>query len=197
MTDSLSTCNIIGVSGRKGHGKDTIADYICLKYNFIKISFADPLKETCRILFFFDDNQLYHNKKEEIDPLWNITPRKTFEYIGTDIMRNNIEQLLPTIGNDFWVKHLKYRVEKLIESNKNIKIVVSDVRFQNEVALIKELGGICVKVKRNNSNNTTKYIDHESESYIDDLIDIDYDICANSGDIKGLYTQVDCLMKNI
>lgn len=34
---------LIGLSGPAGVGKDTIADYLCERYGFVKFSFADPL----------------------------------------------------------------------------------------------------------------------------------------------------------
>ena len=34
---------IIGISGRKYHGKDTIGDYLVNKYGYKKIAFADPI----------------------------------------------------------------------------------------------------------------------------------------------------------
>ena len=42
---------LIGLVGRKRHGKDTVADYLTQKYNFTKDSFASPLKKTLKELF--------------------------------------------------------------------------------------------------------------------------------------------------
>ena len=42
---------IIGIVGKKYHGKDTIADIIVIKYDYRKIHFANPLKEGCRHIF--------------------------------------------------------------------------------------------------------------------------------------------------
>ncbi len=39
---------IIGIFGKKGHGKDTIADYLVDNYNFHKLSYAEPIKKICR-----------------------------------------------------------------------------------------------------------------------------------------------------
>ena len=63
---------IIGLSGKKRVGKDTVADYLVSKYGFIKYSFADPIKAVAKILFGFSENQLYGNNKEEIDRLENL-----------------------------------------------------------------------------------------------------------------------------
>ena len=62
---------IIGLSGKKGSGKDTIAEYLCVQYGFINYGFGDPIKEIGRIMFDFTDEQLYGNKKET----WRSTTR--------------------------------------------------------------------------------------------------------------------------
>jgi len=58
---------IIGFAGKKRSGKDTIANYLVNKYNFRRYAFGGPVKEVCRILFGFDDEQLYGDRKEELD----------------------------------------------------------------------------------------------------------------------------------
>ena len=65
---------IIGLLGKKRSGKDTSGNYLIEKYNFVKYAFADPVKEICRILFDFSDEQLFGNKKEGVDFRWYLTP---------------------------------------------------------------------------------------------------------------------------
>ena len=36
---------IIGLSGYAQVGKDTVANYLVEKYGFVKVSFADPIRE--------------------------------------------------------------------------------------------------------------------------------------------------------
>ena len=42
---------IVGICGLIGSGKDTIADHLVKDHNFVKISFADKLKDTVATLF--------------------------------------------------------------------------------------------------------------------------------------------------
>ena len=42
---------LIGVCGKAGSGKDTIADYLVKKYNFKKIALADPIKRMVEDVF--------------------------------------------------------------------------------------------------------------------------------------------------
>jgi len=70
---------IIGFAGKKGSGKDTLGNYLIEKYKFERYAFGDPVKEVCRILFGFNDQQLYGDKKEEIDISLGIKPRGVSE----------------------------------------------------------------------------------------------------------------------
>lgn len=181
----------IGVTGKKFNGKDTISDYICQKYDFKKLAYATPLKDACRVLFDFNEEQLYGTLKETIDGKWNITPRLVYQYIGTDLFRNQLNKLLPKIGDNFWIKCLEEMVKKYIMINPNVKIIVSDIRFQNEVDSLKKMivDYKIIRVKRPyiNSNDT-----HDSEKFIDELKYIDYEI-ENGDTLEMLYNKVDSL----
>src|SRR6266404_2066963 len=50
---------LVGLSGLAGSGKDTAADHLVAKHNFVKVSLADPLKRMCRDAFDFTDDQLW------------------------------------------------------------------------------------------------------------------------------------------
>lgn len=175
---------IIGITGKKQSGKDTIANYLVNKYNFEKISFADPLKSACRELFLFDDDQLYGDKKEEIDEFFNVTPRKTMQFIGTEVFRNYINNLLPDIKDNFWV----CLMEKQIMNNKNL-IVIPDVRFQNELDLIKKYNGVIIKVDK--ISNIID--DHISES--NNVENVDH-VIDNNNTKEKLYENIDVILNN-
>lgn len=50
---------IIGIAGRAGSGKDTVADLLVRDHRFVKIAFADPLKRICKKVFDFTDEQFW------------------------------------------------------------------------------------------------------------------------------------------
>jgi dephospho-CoA kinase len=161
---------IIGITGKKNSGKDTIGNYLVEKYGYKRLAFADPLKEACRSIFSFTDAQLYHDKKEEIDEYWNESPRKIFQIIGTDLLRNKFMK-------NIWIAALKKKIMDEFKKNPNQKIVITDIRFENENNLIKELNGIIIRVNRYTSNINVDL--HESEQMIDNLV-VDYEINNNS-----------------
>ena len=124
---------LIGILGNKSHGKDTISDYLVQQFNFTKDALAKPIKDICEILFHFDNDQLYGDKKEIKDEYWNVSARQVMQFIGTDLFRNQMGKLIPDMRSNFWIRHFEYKYYKMYQ-NKNI--VVSDIRFQNEVDMI-------------------------------------------------------------
>jgi len=67
---------IIGLIGNKRVGKDTVADYICEKFQFKKYAFADGVKDTCKVLFNFTDDQLKLIKR--FLPAYSYSGKKCF-----------------------------------------------------------------------------------------------------------------------
>jgi len=140
---------IIGLTGFIGSGKDTVANMLC-DVGATQESFASPLKDVCASVFGWERHMLEGDTiesrdfRETPDMFWtrklgidNFTPRLALQLIKTDIMRNHF-------NSDIWISSMEYRLRK---SNSNI-IVVSDARFQNELNLIKSMGGKVLTVVR-------------------------------------------------
>ena len=169
--------NIIGVTGRKRHGKDTIADFL-VTHGFVKRAFADPLKEGLRHIFKYNSEQLYGSKKKTYNPRWGETPRKSMQTVGTDMFRK-------IYGDDFWIKRLKLDLVEV--TDKKQSIVISDVRFPNEADMIKSMGGTIIKVVRVVKIESSES-EHISESSID-LIKADH-VVKNNGTIADLEKRI-------
>jgi hypothetical protein len=140
---------IIGVCGFIGSGKDTIADYLVNFHEFRRESFANTLKDAVASVFGWDRTMLEGRTKEarewreQVDPWWaerlsmpTLTPRWVLQYWGTEVCRKSFH-------DDIWIASLE---NKLRNSKDNI--VISDCRFPNEIASIKNAGGIVVRVVR-------------------------------------------------
>lgn len=157
---------IIGFTGIAGSGKDTAANIIKDEYNVDIFALAEPLKTACKILFNFSNEQLYNTElKEEIDKRWNKTPRQILQWLGTDILRKEINE-------DFFLINIKNR----IDSSTKDYILITDIRFDNEAEYIKSLGGKIIKINRDmnlNNGKTTTHSNHITEKGISlELIDI-------------------------
>lgn len=179
---------IIGLIGYKLSGKDTAADYLCQNYNYTKLAFATPLKQITSILFDWSKEQLHdQNLKEKIDPRWNISPRDSFKFVGTDLVRMHMNELIPGIGEDFWTVYTERKIIDLIKNDQ--KVIIADVRHQNEAAMIKKLGGVLIKIYRHDLLDT-----HTSETDVDLIINIDHEI-DNKDTIELFYKSLDEIIK--
>lgn len=140
---------IIGITGSAGSGKDTIGDILVRNLpNWEKVSFAGHLKDVTALLFGFDRKMLAGETpedreiREQPDPYWSekmgkdFTPRFALQFFGTNLLRNQLHQ-------NIWVDCLE---KKILESDKNI--VITDVRFPNEIDMIKSIGGEIWRVER-------------------------------------------------
>ena len=180
---------IIGLTGKKGCGKDTTAQII--KKNFEQQgyrvalrAFADPLKKICQELFLLTDDQLYdQTKKEEKDTRWSMTPRKMFQWFGTDCVRKRL-------GGDFWIRHLAYWHEQNWHTFD--VCIITDIRFQNELDFVKEMGGTVIKI-----NRSTHFADnHESEIGIDYITGTNYTV-ENNGSLDELEEKIAIILHDI
>jgi hypothetical protein len=170
---------VIGIAGKKFSGKDTLGHFFVQNYGYEQIAYADPLKEIGSI-FGFTDEQLYGSKKEELDEFWQVTPRKFLQFVGTDMFRDNSNKISPNMGINTWTNIVKKRIQE----NPDKCFVITDVRFPNEADLVKQLGGIIIKLKRNTDHND----DHASESLIE-LLPSDFEF-ENNGSKGELYKNV-------
>lgn len=185
---------LIGIAGRKYSGKDTVGDMILEELyeddlHTVKKSFADPLKEACRSVFGFDDEQLYGSKKEVVDEYWDITPRAAFQYVGTEMFRKMTGNLIPDVGEDIWVKSM----ERYIKENSDKNIIIPDVRFQNELDMINDNGGFIFKIVRPSLESTDT---HASEINCDTLVGVD-GIIINDGTVDELAKKVHRKLSNL
>jgi hypothetical protein len=182
--NNIDKHRIIGITGKKFCGKDTLGNFFVENKGYQKIAYADALKDAVKAIFDFDDEQLNGSKKEVVDEFWNKTPRQVLQFVGTDLFRNHTHEIMPNIGKDIWCQVVKRKILNKLNENPNAKFVVTDARFQNEVDVVKQLGGTVIKLYRN-----TGCIDnHESESLIDSLY-CDYQYENNSSK-EDLYQQV-------
>jgi|SRR5215471_3216268 len=183
---------LIGLTGLKGAGKDTVAAFLVKQHGFERRAFADPLKKSVAALF---DIPFHHVDKLKNDPhaivsltvhetgeTHDLTFRTFLQRYGTEAHRD-----VPEMGHDFWVELLLPVRGYYAERN----IVISDVRFDNEAKRITLLDGINVEVSRATAVSKDP---HRSEDGIDpDLVD--YTI-FNNGSLDELGSGVDVMIEH-
>lgn len=180
----------IVISGLARSGKDTVADILVKRLaGFVKIAFADALKEQVMEDFELTWNQMYGHLKEVPDirykkkdgSFW--TPREMLQFMGTDAYRN--------INDMYWVNKLFNRAD----DGNHTNVIIPDGRFSNEIMAVKDRDGFHVRVHRDHSifvNNSKHY----SETALDNFELVDYYI-DNNGNKKDLENHVEKIVKII
>jgi dephospho-CoA kinase len=130
---------LIGLVGQAQSGKDTIADYLVATMEFHKLSFAASLKDLCAGLFNMTSTQLNAAQgKSAIDPRYGKTPRTILQEVGTALRQ---------VHPDIWVDILTRRLDGGIGCHLN-NLVITDVRYLNEVRAVKDRFGYIIRVVR-------------------------------------------------
>lgn len=177
---------IVGLTGSARSGKDTCANFIRESDGKVLFyAFAEPLKELSRSLFMFSEDQLYGDSKHIKDERWGISPRESWQVIGTNFMQMNIYSYLPHMLDkvpfrQFWTYRFKMFIEE-IEKNpeyQDYTVIVTDVRFIHEANVVKELGGKLIKIERPTLNTQNDMYKHCSETEMS-AIEADYTIINN------------------
>lgn len=131
---------LIGIAGRKGSGKSTVATFLggVLNGRSVIQGFAHPMKLTLYNLFNVD-NKYFEDPlcKEKIIPGFNISGRKVMQLMGTEFLRNMVDK-------DFFIKVKA----SFIEETKQLTdiFIIDDVRFNNEAEWIRENNGHIIHV---------------------------------------------------
>ena len=164
---------LIGICGDKFAGKSTVADMLCAcPYDFVRRPFADPIKYMAKEMYDFSYDQLWGDKKDEVDPRYGFTPRFVLQFLGTEVGRGIHEMT--------WIWYWERNVT--FADDLSHDLVVDDMRFPNEAEAVRKLGGKIVRVHKWGA--PANLDSHSSEKA--DLIIPDYEIGAHVGDTDSL-----------
>ena len=190
---------LIGVVGLINSGKGTVSDRLVQKHNFRKDSFAKSLKDAVSSMFNWD-REMLEGKTEESrawrekpDTFWSkrfgkdVTPRWVLQYFGTEVMRQGMH-------DSIWIDSCMARYD-------GKPTVIADTRFENEIKIIREMGGKILLVKRGQDPEWfTNYVegniipkDVHSSEYAWAKSEYDY-LITNDGTLADLHKQVDDLI---
>lgn len=170
---------IIGLHGKVGSGKDTVAREILKsfpEYSFKRKSFGYNVKKIVSIITGIDMRTILSRKiKTFYLKSWNMTVGEMFQKIGTNALRDAFD-------DDIWIKSLFNNI------NDDDNIIITDVRFINEAKSIKDRGGYLIKIV-GDPNDVNKYDSrnktHSSETELDDFNEFDV-IYENNPPIENL-----------
>lgn len=193
---------IIGITGKAGSGKDTVARFILENpaFSHFKVrSFAGPLKEVVCALTGCSMKDLENPdfKKKEVPgfpPIYEMEYKKTFkksdlfipnikerpctyrdllQYIGTDMFKDKF-------GADFWINRLK------IDSDT----IITDVRFPEEADFVESNGGTLISISRPGDRGIVKHVSEDLKLVGDYHID-------NTGTLEDLKERVQNILERL
>jgi hypothetical protein len=175
--------DVIGLTGYAQSGKDTLASILVERYGYRRVAFADAIRE-----FIY-----------EVNPMVACSPtgylKDLVNLVGWDNAKQEpqVRRLLQDLGvaarklidEDIWVK------VALRSVSPGDRVVITDVRFENEAKHISELGGQLWRVKRPGVEAVNAHI---SETQMDGY-KVDQ-IFLNNGSIDDLKFLVQVRMQD-
>jgi hypothetical protein len=137
---------LVALHGSDGSGKTTVEKHITSVHKYLPYAMARPLKRLCGELFDLSAEQMEDQTlKATVIPRLNCTPRYILQRIGTDLFRNHLGEVAPLLPyKSIW---LDLGREWLVTHSDRDQ-VVSDARFENEIDMIHELGGLVIGIDR-------------------------------------------------
>jgi hypothetical protein len=164
--------SVYGIVGRKGAGKDTVADILRqskledTNHKFVQLAFADTIKEVCTTLFGFPSRKYFDDPllKEKVHAAFSDkTPRSLMQWFGTEVVRDQL-------GDRFWIERLQTEIKNKVRefsSFDRISIVVTDVRFPNEAKFLEsELEATMIYIDAEGRLGPMQSESHSSESSV-------------------------------
>ncbi|WP_251153769.1 hypothetical protein [Cellulosimicrobium sp. Marseille-Q4280] len=158
---------IVGVSGKKRAGKDSIAELLTSEHGYTRVAFADAVREV-----LYETNPMLWSLRwawrtlrgnpmrvaELVDTLgWE--QAKAQPEVRRLLQRLATEAARKVLGPSIWVTTGMAKAAEV-----DGPVVITDVRFPNEVAAIRAAGGILIRVNRPSIVSTDT---HESEVALD------------------------------
>jgi hypothetical protein len=169
---------LLGITGRARHGKDTL--FRCLQRSaggtLARLAFGDGVKEELAEACGVTAAEIEADKPRF---------RGGLQWWGTEFRRG-------LHGEDYWIRRLERKLHLMRDTPLN-GIVITDVRFPNEAALVQSRGGWIIRVVRPQVDEGVP--PHLSETAMDSVL-VDSTI-LNDGCLTGLQEAADALWRYV
>lgn len=174
---------LVALTGRLGSGKDTIAAHLISQHSFTRFAFADMLKSLCA-----------HAE--------GVVTREDLGWTGyswtgpkSDVGRRMLQGIghgaREILGPDVWVGAMSLAINRV--TPRPDRVVVTDVRYPNEVDWVRHHRGLLIRVARPGSDLSGPEHTHPTEANIDRFV-VDVEI-ENSGTVGELWAKVERILK--
>lgn len=184
----------IALTGLARSGKDSVASILTRDYAYSRLAFADKLKEAAvridpmiRTSYYAEDN---------CELSWLLSnfggwERVKKEYPDSRRFLQDLGHTMRELDPYIWVHPV---IEQVRSANTwGMPVVVTDVRYLNEVDTLRHHGAYVVRVNRPGAGLAGTAGAHDSETELSDLVP-DYVINNNSDSLDTLAEQVRVMM---
>lgn len=149
---------LIALGGLKESGKDTAADHLVEVHGFVKFGMSDALNDAMLtlnpwIMLDYPERIGYlrtttwepvkyrdlHDAVGYVAAKRHSEVREFLQVLGTEVGRDMIDP-------DVWVSIMRDRIEEKLKAG--VPVALTAARFPNELAMVRELGGLAVWVER-------------------------------------------------
>lgn len=156
---------VVGLCGFARAGKDTVGEILVKEYGYTRVSFADPLKAVARDIG-------WSGKKDE-------TGRELLQNLGVAVREH--------VGESTWVRAAMMKAIDILTNGG--KVVITDVRFANEISEVRAMGGEIWTVARRGTGPANDHVsEHEWTGHAPDRV------VPNNGTIEELREGIGKLM---
>jgi hypothetical protein len=145
---------VIAVGCHSGVGKDTAGEYLTKHCGYVRVAFADYLKNKAMQMFNLTKEEVYVYKDVPLLRMQNKTPRSFLQQVGDEMRKAGTSYLI--------LDNVKKLIEDLQSQGRDV--VVTDLRLPEEVKMLKDnFNSTFWQVIRNTKNNDL----HRTETALD------------------------------
>lgn len=144
---------LIGLVGATGAGKTTLA-LLLEKQGFERVHMGQAIKDMLRVLGLTED-ELTGPPEIRASPSTRLagkSPRFAMQTLGTDWGRMMISPCI-------WADALARRLE-LMNDDSGRRIIIDDLRFPEDFAVLERMGGVLVRIRRPTVSRERSLVDH-------------------------------------
>lgn len=155
--------SLIGLAGRAGSGKDSVAEHLADAHNALRYAFATPIKGGLVAMLGLDPQDLEDRERKEQPIEWlGRSPRYLLQTLGTQWGRE-------LVAPDIWVRLARRVWAEAVtapEYGYAPALVLLDVRFPDEAEMIRELGGWVVHLRRPDAPPVAEHVSEQPLPFV-------------------------------
>lgn len=178
---------LIGISGKARAGKDLLASFMVAE-GWVKLSFAKALKDQVKQSFNLTDIHVNGALKEtRLESLNGYSPRELMIDYGNLFRKYN---------ENYWVNLVMEEAVK--DTTKNY--VITDVRYKNELEIIRNYSGFLVRLERHESRSglvSAETNASPSETALDDYKKWDFHVPAELNETESQLQSFWSVIKSV